>query len=58
MGLRYDCRDDELRFFMAGEPRCYASGPRLADFLAVFRQNLETGFPSCRPDPGAEEPGK
>lgn len=39
MGLRYDCRDDELRFFVPGEPRCYASGPKLADVLAMFRQN-------------------
>lgn len=52
MGLRYDCRDQELHFFEADEARCYASGPRLADFLAIVRGRLQTGFASDRPGPG------
>lgn len=44
MGLRYDCRDDQLRFYIRDEPGCYASGPRLADFLAIFRAYMQTGF--------------
>jgi len=46
MGLRYDCRDQELRFFLPDERRCYASGPRLADFLTVFRGSVQRGFGS------------
>jgi hypothetical protein len=53
MGLRYDCRDDQLRFFVPSEARCYASEPRLADFLAVFRGSLQTGFGSYPPKPEA-----
>ena len=49
MGLRYDCRDDQLRFFTPGEARCYASGPRLADFLAIARRGLEGGWFGRRP---------
>jgi hypothetical protein len=49
MGLRYDCRDDALHFFVPGEARCYASGPRLADFLASFRDSPQTGFGSLAP---------
>jgi len=51
MGLRYDCRDDELHFFVPGEARCYASGPRLADFLAIARTRLRRGVsgPSSEP---------
>lgn len=44
MGLRYDCRDDQLHFFVPGEPGCYASGPKLAGFLAIFRGCMQTGF--------------
>ena len=43
MGLRYDCRDDELHFFTPGEARCYASGPRLADFLGDRATPLRRG---------------
>jgi len=58
MGLRYDCRDDELHFFVPGEARCYASGPRLADFLAVARRGLEAGLAGSLPNPAIQVPGK
>ena len=55
MGLLYDCRDGDLRFFLPGERRCYGSGPRLADSLAVFGGSLQTGFPTSRPEPDIGE---
>ena len=55
MGLRYDCRDGELRFFLPGELRCNASGPRLADSLTMSRASLQSGFTTCRPEPDIEE---
>ncbi len=52
MGLRYDCRDDELHFFMPGEARCYASGPRLADFPDVRATRLRRGISGPSSGPG------
>jgi hypothetical protein len=40
MGLHYDCRDGELRFFLAAELRRDASGPRLADSLTMVSSEL------------------
>lgn len=57
MGLRYDCRDQELRFFVPEETRCYASGPRLADFLAIFHDGLQKGSGSLPPTFGVERCG-
>jgi len=58
MGLRYDCRDDELRFFTPGEARCYASGPRLADFLAIARRGSEAGLTGRLTNPALQVPGE
>ena len=58
MGLRYDCRDDELHFFVPGEARCYASGPRLADFLAIARRGLDAGLAGRLPNPAVPVHGE
>ena len=58
MGLRYDCRDDELHFFTPGEARCYASGRRLADFLTIARRGLDAGLAGRLPNPANPVPAE
>jgi hypothetical protein len=58
IGLRYDCRDDSLHFFVLGEARCYASGPRLADFLATLGDSLQTDLSWQQPKSQVKRSGR
>jgi hypothetical protein len=43
-GLRYERRDQELHSLLASEARCYASGLRLTDLMAIPRGSVEKKF--------------